>query len=564
MIVVSTPLIWVRTHEENRLMAESEKVLIPGVCKKIYTWDATKTLAESKSDVRASCDSPLQAINWFVRPPDADRPEGAEGMFAEPAGEQTTLFLFDTAVRLQATGPNSQYCDPAIPRALKKAWRSLIFWRKQIVIVAHTADIPPELEHYMVYTEHALPDENELGTIVKKACTYFVSGPDDKSGIHQLSEEEKFRVVGKLQGMTAAEADNILARAAQENRLKRQADPEVVKEFDMEIIHEERVQRIRKSSSLEIIHPKGGLDMVGGLPDLKTYFQNRRRVFDPEWRAEGLSYPKGVLLAGLSGTGKTLLSACIGKEWDATVVRGDVGACKGGLVGESERNFRKMLEDVEGLAGDNSRVVFQLDEAGKMFGGGVRGSGSLDSGVSSGISATFLTWRQNCKKPVFVVMTCNEDLVNFPPEWIRPGRIDRVFFVDVPDAKGREEVLRIHLGYRGWDASTIDLDLITDRTDGWTPAELEQLVEESIALKLDRDGPRPAMLETRHLLEASKSMTPMTVSNATEVQALRDLASRRGYPGVRTTTTKSKRAADKRAAEEETGRRMASTAAADL
>lgn len=560
LISVSTPLIWVKTVEENRMMLESEDCLMPGLLKRIFTWDATGFLCEAKTDNKVECKSPLQAINWFIRPPDMENPEAmGEGLLSGVAEQSTALFLFDTAVRVQPTGPNAQYCDPAIPRALKKAWRALAYYRKPIIIVGHTSDIPPELEHYTVFAEHALPDERRLAGIAKKACSYFMAGSDDRDRAHKMDDSERDRVVGQLQGMTASEADNVLARAAQENILRRKADPEIAQGFDLDIIHNERVQKIRKSSTLEIIHPKGGLEMVGGLPELKSYFQGRRRIFDPAWRSEGLSNPKGVLLAGLSGTGKTLLSACIGKEWDATVVRGDVGACKGGLVGESERNFRKMLSDVEGLAGENSRVVFQLDEAGKMFGGGLRG-GALDSGVSSGLSATFLTWRQNCTKPVYVIMTCNEDLVNFPPEWLRPGRTDRVFFVDVPDASGRAEVVKIHLEYRGWPTDDIDLKKIADATDGWTPAELEVLVEDSIALKLDKDGPRPALVETRHLIETAKSRIPMTVSNAAEVAALRELATRRGYPGVRGAASKKKAAKP----DAEMGRLMATTAGAEL
>ena len=343
------------------MLKESESVLIPSMLKKIYVWDATRFVSEVGTDNKVVCPDPLTAINWFVKSPNTIGLQG-DGFMSLAAEEGSALFLLDTAHRVQATGPHAAYCEPSIPRALKKAWSSLAFHRKPVIIVSHTADIPPELEHYIVFTEHELPSEKRLRGIIKKAGGYFMESPEDQEGILNPTESEISLVVSQLNGMTQAEADNILARAAQENTLQRRSDPSIVKGFDLEIMHEERVHRIRKSSSLEIIHPIGGLEMVGGLPDLKEYFKLRKKAFDPEWLNEGLDYPKGVLLAGLSGTGKTLLSACIGKEWGATVIRGDVGACKGSLVGESEKNFRKMLQDVEDIAGDNSKVVFQLDK----------------------------------------------------------------------------------------------------------------------------------------------------------------------------------------------------------
>ena len=569
-ITISTPLIWVKTLEDNRMMREAIDSLIPGgILKNIYTWDASQTLTlcqpsrTGKAEVKAQCKTALEAINWFIQPPEetpAGSRNGEDDLMAQIAGQSSALFLFDTAENMLPASSSSAYCAPVIPRVLKKAERTCTHWQKPIIIVSHTSEIPASLSRNARYACHELPTEAQYTSLVKQSCVFFARTADDVDAIHKIGPSELDRVVGQIQGMTQTEAENILAQAAQANLVKREQDPDITKEFDSEVIHSERVQRVKKSSSLEIIKPDGGLDLIGGLPELKQYFGYRRQAFEPEWLAEGLSLPKGVVLAGLSGTGKTLISKCLGQEWDATVIRGDVGACKGGLVGESERNFRDMLSDVESLAGRNSRVVFQLDEAGKMFGGGLNGGGH-DSGVSSGISATFLTWRQNCKKPVYVVMTCNEDLVNFPPEWIRPGRIDKVFFVDVPDADGRKEVLKIHLKMRAWSDEEIDLQAIADLTEGWTPAELEQLVTDAIAIKLSVDGFRPAVLQTRHLMEAAKNIVPMTISNAKEIAALREFAVRRGYPGVRHTTQTAKKKAKPEA---EMGRRMVSVAANDL
>ena len=260
-------------------------------------------------------------------------------------------------------GPGGKHSNPPLTRLLKKSWRQLVQSRKTIVVVSHTTDIPPELEHSMVLAEHHLPTVQQLSMLVNSGCGFWGGGKDDKDGALKLSESEVRRLSGMLSGLTWGEGDNILARAANVNIEALRSNPSLPKGFDEEVIRAERIRNIGKNPTLEIVTPKGGLDLVGGLVELKEYFKQRRRVFEPEWRDEGLSSPKGVLLGGISGTGKTHISACVAAEWGATILRGDVTACKGSLVGQSEGSFRKMLKDAENVANEYNPVVLQLDKA---------------------------------------------------------------------------------------------------------------------------------------------------------------------------------------------------------
>ena len=541
--LASVPLVWLSTDEEYRCFSHEKRELIKsGAATVVYRWSSTGRLLALPSGKDAKFDVATKAIQWFSRrnpseveaSPVSGRPATDEyktlGTDNDYAPNGSVLILYDVAFQLQKGNNGSgKHSNPILCRVIKDAFPDLFATRKMIVIVSHTNDIPPELEHSIVHIEHALPDTEEIEEMLERARGYIVD-EENKDGV-EIPEEERTQIVGALTGMREHEIDNTLSIALRNREIQIAKDPTLKRGFCIETIREQRIQAIKKNSTLQIIKPEGGLDLVAGLEEAKQYFRLRRKMFTPAYRNEGLSNPKGVVLGGLSGTGKTLLCGCIAHEWGATILRGDVGACKGSLVGQSEHAFKKMLKDAENQAAENSPVVLQLDEAGKMFGAGIRGNGSqLDSGVSSGMSAIFLTWRQECKKPVYVIMTCNEDMMNFPMEWLR--RFDTSFFVDVPTHQGRIDAFRIHLQKRGWDTKDINLDQLAKQSEGWTPSEIEKAVENGILHKVESDGPRPAVVQTKHLLQALVGVKPMTESNATEVTALRRWAAERGYPGV--------------------------------
>lgn len=570
-LVSSTPIVWAQTNEEYRMVDYERDFLIRAKsASQVFLYDATGVTREAsiagKDGVptggrECHFDHPKKAIEWFSKaiPDDYKKPAklpvlGCAEDYAPPG---SIFVMFDLAAQLQHA-PGSRHSSPVLTRVLKNATVRLTDANKMIVIVSHTMDIPQELEHTAVLVEHPLPDAVDLGRLVQTACHYFRDETNDPTMTLVMNQDQVDIVVGHITGMTLLEADNVLAQAVYANKIKRVENPDHPIEFDIPTICRERVKAVRKNSALEVITPIGGLDQVGGHGELKSYIKRARRRFTREARGEGLSSPKGILLCGISGGGKTLLTSCIAGEWGAKILRGDVGACKAGLVGASESNFRKLLKDAEDQAGNNAPVVLQLDEAGKMFGGGLKGAQSLDSGVTTGLSAIFLTWRQECKKDVYVIMTANEDAQNFPMEWLRPGRIDKVFFIDLPTQPDREEVFHIHLKRRNWPTDGLDIPALAKASDGFTPAEIEQAVEAGIDIKLEEKGPRPAPLEQDHLLRAIQGIRPMSTTNKDEVDAFREWAVERGYSSGRPETAAAPAAAKPKRAE----RRVASALAA--
>lgn len=544
LIVCSTPVVWVYTTEEYRMaQSEQETLLRKNIATQVFRWDVTGKLTEAMVADKAGnvtggretmFDHPRKVIEWFARvaPKDYVEPANNQDLAQSYAPAGSVLMMMDVAAMLQHPH-GSKWSNPLLCRVVKNLIPVLSDKdsRKMLVIISHTMDIPQELEHTAVLAIHPLPTAQDLERQVRVACcNYFWADSSDSSQELKIEQDELDVVVGQLTGMRQLEADNVIARSVYVNNSARRADPTVKREFDLATIRTERVKSVRKNSTLEVITPTGGMEMVGGHDEIKRHVIRARKKFSREAIGEGLSSPKGILLCGFSGTGKTLIAKCIAHEWGATGLRGDVGACKNSLVGASESAFRKMLKDAEDQAGDKSPVVLQLDEAGKMFGGGLRNGGAMDSGVSSGLSAAYLTWRQECRKPVYVVMTANEDAQNFPMEWLRPGRLDRVFFVDLPNKEDRKEIFRIHMRQRNWAIEDIDLEALCSASDTFTPSEIEQAVELGIDIKWDEDGPREtAQVKTIHLIRGCGEIKPMSRSNKDEMDKLRQWAVDRGY-----------------------------------
>ena len=324
LIKACTPLIWVHTQEETMMFADERRALLSSrIINSVYVHDSLNTMDEYPSGRKASGQNlnVVRAINWFVRNKNEAASEAqqqqirtASGIAAPPADlledfapDGSVLFLFDAAANLQVGGGHTgKHSNPPFTRLLKKSWRDLVRSRKSIIVVSHTSDIPPELEHSMVLAEHKLPSVHQLCNLVQSSCGLWRSHAEDEDGALKIEPAEMRRIAGMLSGLTLAEGDNVLARAANVNMEKRRVDDSVEKGFDSETIRADRIRNIGKNPTLEIVTPKGGLDIIGGLPELKTYFRQRRKVFEPDWRNEGLSAPKGVLLGGISGTGNII------------------------------------------------------------------------------------------------------------------------------------------------------------------------------------------------------------------------------------------------------------------
>ena len=283
------------------------------------------------------------------------------------------------------------------------------------------------------------------------------------------------------------------------------------------IVMHEKKNIIKKSGVLEYYDLTDSLSSVGGLGNLKKWLKLRGRAFTDEATDFGLPTPKGVLIIGIPGTGKSLVSKCIGMEWSMPVLRLDVGSLFGSLVGQSEGNMRKALKTAESLA----PCVLWIDELEKSFGQ----QGSLDGGTSTRVFGYFLSWMQEKKSQVFVVATAN-DVTSLPPEMLRKGRFDELFFVDLPTVFERIEILKIHIARLGRSPENFELDQIAKASKNFSGAELESVVIESLykGFYADREP------TTEDMLAAVETTVPLHDTMKENITQLRSWASGRAVP----------------------------------
>jgi SpoVK/Ycf46/Vps4 family AAA+-type ATPase len=278
-------------------------------------------------------------------------------------------------------------------------------------------------------------------------------------------------------------------------------------------------QIVERDGVLEYYPVEESLADVADLTALKSWLRKRSGILADRERAQqyGLTFPRGVLLIGVPGCGKSLCARAIATEWRLPLLRLDTGSLYNKYIGETESNFRRAMQAAERLA----PCVLFIDELEKAFAAGE----SEDGGVSLRVLGSFLTWLQDRRADVFVVATAN-DVQRLPPEFLRKGRFDETFFVDLPDADTRTEILRIHLKRRRQASETIDLAAITDATPGYSGAELEQVVVSALYTAFNDN----ASLSTELLLAEVTATRPLSVTMAEKVEAMRTWARGRAVP----------------------------------
>ena len=304
-----------------------------------------------------------------------------------------------------------------------------------------------------------------------------------------LDKRQRARLVQACLGLTETEAGNAIAKAVvQANGA---LDGRAV-----EAVTAEKQQIIRKSGLLEFYDNSERMDNVGGLDVLKEWLRKRVRAFGDEARAFGLPEPKGILLVGVQGCGKSLVARSVANAWRLPLLRLDVGRLFASLVGSSEENLRQAIRVAESI----SPVVLWVDEIEKGF-SGVGSSNVSDAGTAARVFGSFITWLQEKQKPVFVIATAN-DVSQLPPELVRKGRFDEIFFVDLPSAQERVDIWRIHLLKRNRDPGQFDLGVLAMASEGLSGAEIEQAVIAGLYEAFDRGRPlemsRPARRPPGH------------------------------------------------------------------
>lgn len=361
-----------------------------------------------------------------------------------------------------------------------------------LVIVAPRLVLPPEIEKDVTVLDFALPGESELGQVLD-----FIAGQARVAAPHAA---ERRAVLDAAKGLTTIEAQDVFSLSLVARN----------KVFDARFIAGRKAEAVKRVGLLEYYEPEVGLADVGGLENVKEWLRKRRRAFTDEARVFGLPIPKGLLIMGLPGTGKSLTAKAISSEWNLPLLRMDVGAIFGSLVGQSEGNLRSVLSTAEGCA----PCVLWLDEAEQIN----PSRGSIDD-TAKRVFKGLMTWMQERRAPVFVVATAN-DISGVPPEFLRRGRLDEIFFVDLHGEVEREVIWRIQIGKYGRDPQHFDLAKLRQATRGWVGAEIEQAVIDGLyeAFSQDRE------LEQRDLDAAVAHTVPLSETRKEDIGAMREWA----------------------------------------
>jgi len=377
-----------------------------------------------------------------------------------------------------------------------------------LVMVDCEAKLPEVIRSYARPFEISFPDEKELQGIIRRTLSRLHSKTPIEVG---LTQQGLNTIVRNLRGLTRRQAERIIVDTVAQDRC--------FTDKDINVIIASKRQIVQRGALLEYIRTPSDLSEIGGMRRLKKWLSKRKDSFTSKAEEFGLRPAKGVLMLGVQGAGKSLCAKAIATAWHQPLLRLDPGTLYASFVGESERNLREALRQTEAM----SPVVLWIDEIEKGFASAA--SQSTDGGLSKRMFGTLLTWLQEREAPVFVVATAN-DIEALPPELLRKGRFDEIFFVDLPKRDVRREIFAIHLSKRKRDPNKFDLDTLAEASEGYSGAEIEQGIISALhEAYADRKG-----LSTERIVSAMKASPPLSVTLAEQVQCLRTWAQGRCVP----------------------------------
>jgi hypothetical protein len=498
------PLLVVETHEEQRVLREiravaedQQRLRTP---RRVYVWSSTTGLAPAGgppiSETRAASAALERVYGW---------------------GEPAVFVFADLHPQLVSEGGHRP--DPEVVRRLREL--AAAFKTRPVplslILVSPSLPVPPELEHDATVVDFPLPDQRQIGELLDG----MVAAHRQNVRI-SIDRDDRDMIVAAARGLTLPEAENAFARALVEGG---GLDPS-----DLELILAEKRQAVRRSGMLDIVPAETSFDAVGGLDRLKRWLTKRTGTWTPAASAYNLAAPKGLLLTGVPGCGKSLSAVCVANMWRLPLLRLDLGRVFAGLVGSSEKNIRTVIRTAEGIA----PCVLWVDEIEKGLAGA---GGGGDGGTARRVFGTFLSWMQEKTAPVFVMATANQ-VGSLPPEFLRKGRFDEIFFVDLPSAPERAAIWRIHLRRRVTDAfvaSELRLDdalfaELADVSAGYSGAEIEQAVLAGLVDAFAEKRP----LRRDDLVRAVKTTVPLSVTQADEILAIRNWAETRAVAATDT------------------------------
>ncbi|HHP7229726.1 MAG TPA: AAA family ATPase [Xenococcaceae cyanobacterium] len=466
------PLIYIPTTEEERLEKAIATVAETMSNRNVYIWDFVDGYGDNPNNAGFGKRNPLQALEFIEK-----LPPKVGGVFI--------LRDFQRFVE-----------DISVSRKLRNLARTLKSQSKNIIIVSPQVNLPDELTEVFTVLDFPLPSAVEIKTEI----TRLISATGQSLSAQLLND-----LVRSAQGLSLERIRRVLTRAI--------ASHGQLESDDVELILEEKRQSIRQTQILDFYPATEQISDIGGLNNLKDWLLRRGGGFSEKARAYGLPNPRGLLLVGIQGTGKSLTAKAIAHHWHLPLLRLDVGRLFGGLVGESESRTRQMINLAEALA----PCILWIDEIDKAFAGA---TGKGDSGTTSRVFGTFITWLAEKQSPVFVVATAN-NIQSLPPEMLRKGRFDEIFFVGLPSQEEREAIFQVHLSrLRPHNLKNYDLKRLAYETPEFSGAEIEQTLIEAmhIGFSQNRD------FTTDDILEAASQIVPLAKTAQEQIQFLQNWA----------------------------------------
>ncbi len=478
------PILYIVSSEEMRVQQT-----IVGIAqrrqKKVFEWSFSVgivpagTSLQSQKHRNAATKDPLAALDQVIEQ-------------VEPA-----IFIF------KDFHPFLTKNNFAVIRKLKEIALHLKNSFKTVILVSPALEIPMELEKEITVLNFPLPDRDELSRLLDRIIEDVSQFKQVKIDLDAAGRE---RLLQAALGLTLGEAENVFAKIiVKDERLSAE---------DVNEVFAEKQQIIRKSGLLEYYAATENFSHVGGLSVLKDWLQKRAVTFTDEARKFGLPAPKGILILGVQGCGKSLCAKAVSNMWQQPLLRFDMGRMFGSLVGSSEENVRRAIAVAESVA----PAILWVDEIDKAFAGS-QASGGTDGGTTARVFGTFLTWLSEKTAPIFVVATAN-DISQLPPELLRKGRLDEIFFVDLPSETEREEVFRIHLLKRGRKPEDFDVPTLVAASPNFSGAEVEEAIISALYDAFYTSGE----LTTAHILAALKETVPLAKTMDEQISRLRNWA----------------------------------------
>lgn len=392
--------------------------------------------------------------------------------------------------------------DATIARQFREVAHLFSYNQSALILTGEQVSLPHEIAHEAIYFDLPLPGPIELKHAIESAVRSF------RGRIQvNLSKQDKQQLVKAVQGMTLKQTKKVIAYAALADR---QLDAN-----DIGRVLERKTQIIRENGLLDYIPAEQNTAQLGGFDNLRQWLNRARTGFSDQAKAFGLAPPKGILIVGIQGCGKSLAAKTIARQWRMPLLKLDTGRLYDKYIGASEKNFRHALNLAEKMA----PAVLWIDEIEKSMG---QGNSDADGGLSSRLFGSFLTWLQEKSEEVFVVATAN-DLSKLPPELLRKGRFDEIFFVDLPDDQARETILKIQMVRYRQDPNRFDLPRLVLASDGFSGAEIEQVIITALYHAMHEACP----VNTELLEHTIKATVPLSVSRREDLQRLRAIAQTR-------------------------------------